>query len=118
MCELGSWANFFYLLHTHSLNDLAEFIKVASGGLSVDVPEGDYNTLVGVMHHLLAVKDRQPNTDGMFEPLNQTIELLKTYHEEMPEQVYQQLEVQCMDPRPYRTIHCHDVRSCPSCGTT
>lgn len=77
----------------HSLNDLAEFIKVTSGGLSVDVPEGDYDTLVGVMHHLLAVKDRQPTTDGMFEPLNETIELLKTYQEEMPEQVYQQLEV-------------------------
>lgn len=59
----------------------------------MDVPEGDYDTLVGVMHHLLAVKDRQPTTDGMFEPLNQTIELLKTYQEDMPEQVYQQLEV-------------------------
>lgn len=59
----------------------------------MDVPEGDYDTLVGVMHHLLAVRDRQPTTDGMFEPLNQTIELLKTYHEEMPELVHQQLEV-------------------------
>ena len=64
-------------------------------GLEVEVPEGDYDTLVGVMHHLLAVKDRLPTTDGMFEPLNQTIELLKTYEEEMPELVYQQLEV-CM----------------------
>ena len=81
--------------HTHlsSLNDLSEFIKVTSSGLSVEVPEGDYDSLVGVMHHLLAVKDRQPTTDGMFEPLNQAIELLKTYHEEMPELVYQQLEV-------------------------
>ena len=76
-----------------SLNDLSKFIQDTSGGLSVDVPEGDYDSLVGVMHHLLAVKDRQPTTDGMFEPLNQTIELLKTYHEEMPELVYQQLEV-------------------------
>ena len=76
-----------------SLNDLSGFIKVTSGGLSVDVPEGEYDILVGVMHHLLAVRDRQPTTDGMFEPLNQTIELLKTYHEEMPELVHQQLEV-------------------------
>ena len=76
-----------------SLNDLEEFIKVTRGGLSVEVPEGEYETLVSVMHHLLAVRDRQPSTDGMFEPLNQTIELLKTFHEEMPELVYQQLEV-------------------------
>ena len=45
------------------------------------------------MHHLLAMKDRQPKTDGMFEPLKQTIELLKTYGQEMPDEVYQQLEV-------------------------
>ena len=62
----------------------------------MEVQEGDYDTLVGVMHHLLAVRDRLPSTDGMFEPLNQTIELLKTYHEEMPEVVYQQLEVHCL----------------------
>lgn len=78
---------------TTSLGDLSEFIKVTSTGLAVEVPEGDYEMLVGVMHHLLAVRDRQPTTDGMFEPLNQTIELLKTYHEEMPELVHQQLEV-------------------------
>ena len=45
------------------------------------------------MHHLLAIKDRQLNTDGMFEPLKQTIELLKAYGQEMPDEVYQQLEV-------------------------
>lgn len=83
--------------HSHtSLADLSEFIKVTRGGLTVEVPEGDYDALVSVMHHLLAVRDRQPTTDGMFEPLNQTIELLKTYHEEMPELVHQQLEVCCM----------------------
>ena len=55
--------------------------------------EGDYDGLVGVMIHLLAVRDRQPNTDGMFEPLKQTIELLKTYDQEMPDEVHQQLQV-------------------------
>ena len=89
----------YMIIHGHiltlffSLADLSEFIKVTRGGLTIEVPEGDYETLVGVMHHLLAVRDRQPTTDGMFEPLNQTIELLKTYHEEMPELVHQQLEV-------------------------
>lgn len=57
------------------------------------VEEGDYDGLVGVMIHLSAVKDRQPNTDNMFEPLKQTIELLKTYDQEMSDDVHRQLEV-------------------------
>lgn len=80
---------------TNSLNDLAEFIKVADVGLTQTVEEGDYNGLVAVMGHLMAVKDRQTVTDEMFEPLKQTIELLKTYGQEMPEEVHTQLQVQC-----------------------
>ena len=57
------------------------------------VEEGDYNGLVAVMGHLMAVKDRQTVTDEMFEPLKQTIELLKTYGQEMPEEVHTQLQV-------------------------
>ena len=79
--------------HTNSLNDLTEFIKTTSSGLSVEVTEGDYDGLVAVMHHLMAVKDRMPTTDNMFEPLKQSIELLKTFGEEMADEVHQQLEV-------------------------
>ena len=79
--------------HTHSLNDLTEFIKTTSSGLSVEVAEGDYDGLVAVMHHLMSVKDRMPTTDNMFEPLKQSIELLKTFGEEMADEVHQQLEV-------------------------
>ncbi len=46
------------------------------------------------MGHLMAVKDRQQATDNMFEPLKQTIELLKGYGQEMPEDVVQKLQVQ------------------------
>ncbi len=55
--------------------------------------EGDYDGLVEVMGHLIAIKDRQPTTDVMFEPLKQTIELLASYDQEMPDEVHQQLEV-------------------------
>lgn len=55
--------------------------------------EGDYDGLVGVICHLIAVKDRQPNTDHMFEPLKHTIELLSSYGQEMPDEIHQQLEV-------------------------
>ncbi|XP_039595259.1 dynein heavy chain 9, axonemal [Polypterus senegalus] len=77
---------------TNSLSDLQEFIKVADSGLVKKVAEGDYAGLVNVMGHLMAVKERQSNTDGMFEPLKHTIELLKTYEQELPDEVYKQLE--------------------------
>ena len=76
----------------HSLADLAVFIKETKAGLGVDIQEGDYDGLVEVMGHLLAVKDRQATTDVMFEPLKQTIDLLKTYEQEMSDEVHQRLQ--------------------------
>ncbi|KAK2885147.1 hypothetical protein Q8A73_021621 [Channa argus] len=78
---------------TNSLSDLEKFVSMAETGLSQQVEEGDYDGLVGVMGHLLAVKERQNNTDEMFEPLQQTIALLKVYEQELPDMVYKQLEV-------------------------
>ncbi|NXC72870.1 DYH9 protein, partial [Anhinga anhinga] len=77
---------------THSLADLDEFIKAADKGLSKTVEKGDYDGLVEIMGHLLAVKERHSVTDAMFEPLKQTLELLKTYEQQLPEEVYKQLE--------------------------
>ena len=45
------------------------------------------------MGHLLNVRDRTALTDEMFEPLKQTIDLLKSYDHEMSEEVHQQLQV-------------------------
>lgn len=77
----------------YSLKELAQFIKQADEGLTKPVEEGDYTGLVAVMGNLFAVKERQANTDEMFEPLKHTIELLKTYDQEMPEEVHLQLQV-------------------------
>lgn len=66
---------------------------MAEAGLSQQVEEGNYGGLVEVMGHLLAVKERQHTTDAMFEPLQQTIALLKVYEQELPDVVYKQLEV-------------------------
>ncbi|XP_026133128.1 dynein axonemal heavy chain 9 [Carassius auratus] len=78
---------------THSLSDLEEFIRLTEAGLGKKVEEGDYNGLVEIMGYLMAVKERQSTTDEMFEPLQHTIDLLKTYDQELPELVYKQLEV-------------------------
>ena len=59
----------------------------------VELEEGNYDSLVEVMGHLLAVKDRQASTDVMFEPLKEMTELLSAYDQEMSEETLQQLEV-------------------------
>nr|XP_033816070.1 dynein heavy chain 17, axonemal isoform X1 [Geotrypetes seraphini] len=75
----------------YSLNDLETFMETTKAGLTKPVKEGDYNGLVEVMGHLINMKERQTATDNMFEPLEQTIELLKTYDLEMPEEVHMKL---------------------------
>lgn len=80
----------------YSLNDLSEFITVTDKGLLEEVEEGDYDGLVECMGHLIAVKERQATTDEMFEPLKQTIELLRHYGQELPDEVHMQLQVYCV----------------------
>lgn len=90
-----------HLICACSLSDLEDFIKVTESGLGQTVEEGDYNGLVEIMGNLMAVKERQITTDDMFEPLLHTIDLLKTYKQELPDAVYKQLEVslciQCLN---------------------
>lgn len=68
-------------------------MTITQSGLKKPLKEGDYDGLVEVMGHLMKVKERQVATDSMFEPLKQTIELLRTYGEEMPEETYLKLQV-------------------------
>ncbi|XP_067914454.1 dynein axonemal heavy chain 17-like [Heterodontus francisci] len=89
------WSLLFkqYLINhvTDSLNTLEAFIKETNAELTKTVKEGDLKALIQVMGYLKKVKERQVTTDNMFEPLKQTIELLKTYNVEMPEEVHTQL---------------------------
>ncbi|XP_054427204.1 dynein axonemal heavy chain 9 isoform X2 [Pteronotus mesoamericanus] len=77
---------------TSSLADLEEFIENSENGLLKKVEKGDFKGLVEIMGHLVALKERQSGTDEMFEPLKQTIELLKAYEQELPGTVFKQLE--------------------------
>ncbi|XP_053528697.1 dynein axonemal heavy chain 9 isoform X1 [Artibeus jamaicensis] len=77
---------------TNSLADLEVFIKNSESGLLKKVKKGDFKGLVEIMEHLMALRERQSSTDAMFEPLKQTIELLKTYGQELPETVFKHLE--------------------------
>uniref|UniRef100_A0A8C5IYP6 Dynein axonemal heavy chain 17 n=1 Tax=Junco hyemalis TaxID=40217 RepID=A0A8C5IYP6_JUNHY len=79
-----------FLAHhvTSSLEELQNFIKESTAGLSKPLEEGDYEGLVEVMAHLAKVRERQEATDMMFEPLKETVALLKTYGDKMPEEIH------------------------------
>lgn len=85
------WGNMFknHLVDrvTSSLTDLGEFIRKADEGLLQPVVEGDYVGLVNTMAYLMNVKERVSTTDEMFEPMQETIDLLKYYDMDIPEQV-------------------------------
>lgn len=91
MNNIRKWGNMFkeYLVDTvtNRLSDLGQFIRSADEGLQQTVQEGDYQALVNVMGFLLNVKERQINTDEMFGPLRDTIELLKFYDQDIPEEI-------------------------------
>ncbi|XP_059473724.1 dynein beta chain, ciliary isoform X2 [Neocloeon triangulifer] len=86
------WGNMFQQhLAQHvvsSLTSLAEFIREADEGLMRPIGDGDYDGLVLTMGYLLKVKERQTSTDLLFEPLQRTIDLLKLYDQELPEEVH------------------------------
>lgn len=60
--------------------------RLAEQGLNQPIQPGNYAALVSVMGFLLKVKERQPVTDDMFEPLQETIALLKFYDQDIPEE--------------------------------
>lgn len=71
------------------------------------VVEGDYEVLVSVMGYLYKVKERQATTDEMFQPLTDTIQLLKYYDMELSEEVNVLLQVwsrYMIDPKQIRCI--------------
>lgn len=77
----------------HSLTELDKFIKEAEVGVAQDLGNGDYDTLVSIMGHLVGVRERIHSTDAMFEPLKSTIALVKQYGDDLPETMHLKLQV-------------------------
>lgn len=74
-----------------SLNDLNKFIKFSKTGLQAKIEEGDYDGLVASMGLLHSIKHRSANTDMLFEPLRKTINLLKQFGVDMPDEIHKLL---------------------------
>ena len=62
---------------SESLWGLKDFITETAAVLNAPLEKGDYDGLVKCMGYLNQVRDRIDMTDEMFEPLKQTIDLLK-----------------------------------------
>ncbi len=71
-----------------------EFIKAKDGHLAKEV--NDYDHLVQMMGNLGDVRERTPIYDCMFEPIKNKIELLKAYGQEVPDDVYEKLQVKIL----------------------
>ncbi|BET02170.1 Dynein, axonemal heavy chain [Nesidiocoris tenuis] len=72
----------------NKIYSLEQFIIDMTASLQRPLVKGDYDGLVAVIGALCKVKDRATEADGIFEPLAATIELLKEYHIEFPEELH------------------------------
>ncbi|KAI8914343.1 dynein heavy chain and region D6 of dynein motor-domain-containing protein [Gorgonomyces haynaldii] len=75
----------------NSLNELNTFIKENKKGLVGKIEEGDYAGLINAMGLLHAIKHRSQGIDKKFEPLRKTVNLLKQFGVELPEEVHKLL---------------------------
>ncbi|KAI9189963.1 hypothetical protein H9P43_001396 [Blastocladiella emersonii ATCC 22665] len=77
-----------YLLDdaVNTLSDLSKFIKSTQDGLGIKIVEGDYESLVHAMNLLHAVKQRTQTTDNMFDPMRKTVNMLKQFGVELPDE--------------------------------
>uniref|UniRef100_A0A3B4DVC9 Dynein, axonemal, heavy polypeptide 9 like n=1 Tax=Pygocentrus nattereri TaxID=42514 RepID=A0A3B4DVC9_PYGNA len=90
MTAIKKWSWMFKEYLLNHVND--SFIENAEHGLGKSVQNGDYAGLVDIMGHLMAIRDRQQNTEQQFKPLKSTADLLKIYGLQLPELIYSQLE--------------------------
>lgn len=73
--------------------NLSVFIDNMTKALNKPLIKGDYDGLVAIIGALCKVKDKAVEADVMFEPIAQTIELLKEYGIEFGENILETLTV-------------------------
>jgi dynein heavy chain, axonemal len=88
------WSNTFkqYLVQQVEgrLQELDDFIVSSTAVLRMEATEDDFETLLKILSVITQIKEREVETDNMFEPLKEVVALLKTYNEDFNEAVYNQ----------------------------
>jgi dynein heavy chain len=86
------WSYMFknYLMNdvTDSLKELDDFIREKDNFLLVEIKEDDYDGLVCMVKNLNAVQEKMCIYDSLFDPMKKKIDLLKTYGQEVPDDVF------------------------------
>lgn len=92
--QVCKWSNLFkqYLLDqvVNRLQELEDFIIEGTNVLQFEVTKEDFDTLLSVMSILSKIRDRSLETDRMFDPLKDTVDLLKQYNVDFDDNVYNQ----------------------------
>ena len=73
------FTNFLQKRLMDALTELHGFMSTIDAGLDVEVHEGDKDTLMSVMTHIRDVRKRMPTMDATFQPLRETVALLKAH---------------------------------------
>lgn len=94
-----------FSLPASSLTELDKFIKETEVGVAQDLGNGDYDILVSIMAHLVAVRDRIYTTDAMFDPIKATIALVRQYGDDLPETMHLKLQVRLRDKEVSRVMY-------------
>ncbi len=99
LTEIRQWSDKFkqYLVDhvTNTLNGLNSFIHDSMADLTFQgaAENVQYDKLVTVLERLKLIRDAEEATDAGFEPLRETVALLKEFGEELPDAVLKLLEV-------------------------
>jgi len=95
--EVCKWSN---MLKDHlvdevvnNLKELEDFIVNSPQVLRQNITEDDFEILLSIMSVLTQIRDREKDTDYMFVPLREIVDMLKAYNVEFPKLIYNQLNV-------------------------
>lgn len=88
-----SYVSLMKLWYFCSLIELKQFIDDAERGLMQPLDEGEYSNLVKIMSYLVNVRDRTSDTEFMFEPLQDIVNLLTSYDIDFSEETYRLMQV-------------------------
>ncbi|KAF7259764.1 hypothetical protein EG68_06612, partial [Paragonimus skrjabini miyazakii] len=98
LAVIRQWSDKFkqYLVDhvTSTLDNLKTFIEDSMNDMDLqkDPEQVDYDKLVTVLERLKLIREAEDATDAGFEPLRETVALLKDFGEELPESMNKLLE--------------------------
>jgi dynein heavy chain, axonemal len=63
-----------------NFQELENFISTSTNTLRLEATEEDFETLLKILSVITQIKEREVETDNMFDPLKEVVALLKTYN--------------------------------------